>query len=228
MKTFLDSASITDIVYWSELGLVDGITTNPALLGREGGDPIAILKQIAELVSGPVSAQVTAVDVDGMINQGKRLAALADNIVVKVPATVEGARAARVLHEAGVPLNITLGFDATQMLPFSRIPVDYFSLIVGRVEDVGTTSVDQISAARGILDRVGTTTKLLVASIRNPLHLRAAALGGADVITVPPSTWANLLANPHTLRGLSDFSSAWLTLDRAARDPYDALAREAD
>ena len=228
MKFFLDTASLDQIRYWSENGLVDGVTTNPALLAREGVDALSQLSAIAELVSGPVSAQVTVSDAGGMVRQGERLAAIAHNVVVKLPATVSGLESARHLRKRGVSVNVTLGFDASQSIAFARVPVEYFSLVIGRVEDFGSDSLEQIAEARALIDNMGSPTELLVASIRNPIHLRAAIVSGADIVTVPPATWTNLFANPNTLQGLSDFSAAWSTLDEGLRDDYESLAVESD
>ncbi len=222
---FLDSASLADIRYWTTMGLVDGVTTNPALLAKEGGDPLAHLASVAAVVEGPVSAQVTATSSAAMIRQGKQLADIGPNIVVKLPANENGLRAAQQLVRDGTKINVTLGFDPAQAIPFARIPVDYFSLIVGRVEDFGDTALGFINEARKILDCLESSTKLLVASVRNPIHLRAAVTGGADVVTVPPLTWSSTFAHPNSLQGLDDFARAWNTLDPAARAGYEALAQ---
>lgn len=228
MKFFLDTASLDQIRYWSANGLVDGVTTNPALLAREGVDALSQLRAVAKLVSGPVSAQVTVSDAEGMVRQGGRLAGIADNIVVKLPATVSGLEAAQLLRKRGVRINVTLGFDASQSIAFSRVPVEYFSLVIGRVEDFGSNSLDQIAETRALIDQMESSTELLVASIRNPIHLRAAIVGGADIVTVPPGTWTNLFANPNTLQGLCDFSVAWSALAEGLRGDYESLGVESD
>ena len=223
MQFFLDTASIPAIETWKAYGLVDGLTTNPALLAKEGGDPLEQLKQVAEIVNGPVSAQVTRTDPAGMIAQGSALAEVAPNIVVKVPSTEAGLEAARELTGRGVDCNITLTFQPAQAIPFARIPVAYVSLIVGRVEDFGLNSLDEIGATRGVLDELESPTKLLVASLRNPTQLAAAVMAGPDVLTVPPSTWEGAFQNPLTLQGEKDFHAAWTRLPEAARGPYEAL-----
>ena len=225
MQFFLDTASLDAIRRWQAFGLVEGATTNPALLAKEAGDPLEQLHEVAELVGGPVSAQVTHDTSAKMIAQGEALSAVAPNIVVKVPCTEEGHRAATKLTEKGVACNITLTFQAAQAIAFARIPVAYVSLIVGRVDDFGLSSIEEIRRARDVLDRIGTTTKLLVASLRNPQHVTAAVLGGPDVITVPPSTWELVYQNPLTMQGERDFFAAWEKLPAEARRAYEELGR---
>lgn len=223
MQFFLDTASLDAIRRWQAFGLVDGCTTNPAILAKEGGDPLTQLANVAEVVSGPVSAQVTRDDAEGMIRQGRALAEVAPNIVVKVPATQAGFEAGKALVEAGCEINVTLTFQPTQALPFLRIPATYVSLIVGRVEDFGHDSKGEVATARALFDSIGTPTKLLVASLRNPAQLTAAINGGADVITVPPATWELVYQNPHSLQGERDFQAAWQSLPADARRPYEEL-----
>lgn len=221
MKFFLDTAHLDDIRRWQELGLVQGVTTNPALLAREGGNPLLHLESVCELVSGPVSAQVTHRDTAAMLVQGRALAGVAPNVVVKVPATADGVRTARTLAEEGVKTNITLTFHPTQAVPFALAGATYLSLIVGRVEDFGLDSREEISNTRALLEELGTDTQLLVASLRNPEQLLAACLGGAHVLTVPPTTWEKVFENPMTLSGLGDFERAWNELPDTARAPYE-------
>ncbi|MEW6074652.1 MAG: transaldolase family protein [Planctomycetota bacterium] len=223
MQLFLDTASLDAIRRWQPFGVVEGATTNPALLAKEGGDPLEQLVNVAELVAGPVSAQVTASEAEGMVAQGRSLAALAANIVVKVPATLAGCAAARRLTESGVRCNVTLTFHPAQAIAFARIPVAYVSLIVGRTEDFGLETRAEIARTRELLAALGTETKLLVASLRNPAQLAAAVLGGADVVTVPPATWDLVYQNPLSLQGLADFHSAWTTLPAERRARYERL-----
>lgn len=223
MQFFLDTASLAAIEKWSAFGLVDGATTNPALLAKEGGDPLDQLKQVAEIVNGPVSAQVTRTDAAGMVSQGAALAETAPNIIVKVPSTEAGLAAARALTAKGIDCNITLTFQPAQAIAFARIPVAYVSLIVGRVEDFGLASLDEIGAARSVIDELESPTKLLVASLRNPTQLTAAVIAGSDVLTVPPSTWEGVFQNPLTTQGERDFHAAWESLPTAARAAYEAL-----
>lgn len=223
MEFFLDTASLEEINYWKQFRLVDGVTTNPALLSKEGNDPLAQLKKVTDLVDGPVSAQVTFSEKDQMIRQGQALSQLAENIVVKIPATPAGIQAAQALAAEGIRLNVTLGFDPAQAIPFARIPTTYFSLIIGRVEDFGWSSSHLIAEARQLLDCLKSPVKLLAASIRKPEQLRAAISGGADVITVPPSTWSNLFKTPLTLQGEIDFLESWRQLPKNLRSNYEQL-----
>lgn len=221
MKFFLDTANLADIERWSEFGLVDGVTTNPTLLSREGCDPIEQLKKITEFVEGPVSAQVTCENSDDMVEQGRRLAGLADNIIVKIPATLTGLKAARALKEQGITLNITLTFDPAQAVPFLKINADYISLIIGRVEDFGLGAFGQTGQLSELVQRMGSTSKILVASLRNSHHLIEATNHGADVLTVPPATWNSIYQNPLTLSGEADFLAAWNNLPAELRKNYE-------
>ncbi|NNL66819.1 MAG: fructose-6-phosphate aldolase [Myxococcales bacterium] len=226
LQFFLDTASLDEIRRWQAIGLVQGVTTNPALLAKEGGDPLEQLRRVAELVEGPVSAQVTRSESAGMVPQGRALARVAPNVVVKVPATLEGFRAAQQLTDDGIVCNITLAFDPSQGIPFARIPVGYLSLILGRVEDFGEQHAAYVARCREMLDALGSPTRLLVASLRNPHHLQAAISGGADVVTVPPATWNHVHANPLTQQGERDFMTSWQTLDPTLRGPYERLGQE--
>jgi len=223
MQYFIDTASLDDIRRWQPFGLVEGATTNPALLAKEGGDPLEQLRNVAEIVDGPVSAQVTEREVHRMVEQGHALANVHGNIVVKVPNTADGFRAARKLTKSGVKCNITLTFHPAQAIPFAKIDVAYVSLIIGRTEDFGLDTREEIERARMLLDELCSETKLLVASIRNPHHLVEATLGGADVITVPPSTWDLVWQNPLSLGGLDDFRNAWEKLPAEMRRSYESL-----
>ena len=225
MEFFLDTASLDAIKKWRAFGLVQGATTNPALLAKEGGEPLEQLRQVAELVGGPVSAQVTHTEANAMVRQGLALSEVAPNVVVKVPANAEGFRAARELTEKGVSCNITLTFQPAQAIAFAQVPVAYVSLIVGRVDDFGLSAVEEIASARAMLDRLESPTKLLVASLRNPAQLRAAVNGGADVVSVPPSTWELVYQNPLTLQGQRDFAAAWEQLPAELRRAYEDLGR---
>ncbi|MEB2344415.1 MAG: fructose-6-phosphate aldolase [Deltaproteobacteria bacterium] len=223
MKLFLDTASLAEIERLAPLGLVDGVTSNPALLAREPGEPLDVLRAIAARVAGPVSAQVTHGDAKEMVAQGRGLAALAPNVVVKLPADRAGLEAARTLGAEGIPCNVTLCFEPAQIVAFARVPVAYVSLILGRTEDFGLGDEQRVADAASLLARLGSPTELLVASVRNPGHLRLAALAGAHVATVPPATWDLVLDHPLTGRGLDDFARSWLTLPAPRRAAYDAL-----
>jgi transaldolase len=227
MQMFLDTASLADVERFAPLGVIDGVTTNPALLAREDGDPVAQLRAIASRVAGPVSAQVTHGDAKEMIAQGRALAALAPNIVVKLPAVRGGLEAARALTAERIAVNVTLAFDPAQAVAFARIPAAYLSLIYARTEDFGAREIGRIASTRRLLDQMRSPTKLLVASVRNPRHLCDAIEGGADVVTVPPATWDLVFDNPYTARGLDDFGTSWQALPEPRRRAYDALGEEA-
>jgi transaldolase len=221
MKLFLDTASLSEVERLAPLGLVDGVTTNPALLAREEGEPLEVLRALARRVQGPVSAQVTHGDAKEMVAQGRALAALAPNLVVKLPGNRAGLEAARALQAESIATNVTLLFEPAQLVAFARVPVTYLSLIHGRTEDFGLGAVERIATSARMLERLRSPSQLLVASVRNPEHLRAAVEGGAHVATVPPSTWDLVLDHPLTGRGLDDFARSWLAVPEPRRRSYD-------
>ena len=224
MRFFLDSAALADIEAWAEVGLVQGVTTNPALLAQQAADPLLQLRKVADLVDGPVSAQVTKSDPTEMVRQGRALSDIAENIIVKVPSTAGGLVAARDLTERGVVCNITLNFHPAQTIPFVLSGVGYVSLIMGRIEDFGLEVSGRVEAIRQIIDVLDSPTELLVASIRNPDQLVEAVVCGADVVTVPPGTWEKVFENALTSAGLIDFRSAWETLPAEVRQEYEDLS----
>ena len=223
MKFFLDTASIDEIQKWKPYGIVQGITTNPTLLSKEGNNAIEQLKKITSLIEGPISAQVTSINHNEMIVQGKALSKIAENIVVKVPATTEGLLAAKEFHANEIAYNVTLTFDPSQAIPFCLIPVNYVSLILGRTEDFGIRDLDRVRQLRDIINTISSKTNLLSASIRNSQHLIAAILGKSDAITIPPVTWNNIYNNPLTLSGEKDFFTAWNSLPKTLREEYEEL-----
>lgn len=226
MKFFLDTASIPEIKKWLNFGVVDGITTNPSLLAKEGQEPLSQLTEIANLIDGPVSAQVTSTTLEKMITQGKALSQISKNIVVKVPSTENGFLAAKELTLSGINCNITLNFNPAQIIPFAKLPVAYVSLVLGRVGDFGLVmeNRERISQSKHILEKLSSKTQLLAASIRNPEQLIDAIECGADVITVPPATWNFIFSNPLTSGGESDFFNAWNQLSLELREKYDDLS----
>ncbi len=221
MRYFLDTASIEDIEYWQQFGLVHGVTTNPAILSKETGKALDHVRTVANMVNGPVSAQVTYRTSNEMIEQGHRLAKIADNIVVKIPSTLEGYKAAKELKEMGIPLNITLNFDPTQTIPFLMLNADYVSLILGRLRDFYLDGSGNTSALEKLRNVMGSKTQILLASIRNSHELMESASSGADAVTVPPTTWKNVYTNPLVLQGENDFLSAWNTLSDDQRKEYE-------
>lgn len=209
MKFFIDTASVSEIREAAALGLLDGVTTNPSLLSKEKGDPREILREITKIVDGPVSAEVTAVDHDGMIAQGQELRKLAENIVVKIPMTLEGLRALRTLSSQGVPTNCTLIFSATQALMAAKAGASFASPFVGRLDDISTDGMQLVEQICTIYRNYDYDTQVLVASVRHPIHVVQAALMGADVVTMPAKVIQQLAAHPLTDIGLERFLADW-------------------
>ncbi|MDI3316827.1 MAG: fructose-6-phosphate aldolase [Bacillota bacterium] len=209
MQIFLDTADIEEIRRAAEWGILDGVTTNPTLVARERVDFFERLREIAALVDGPVSAEVTATDAHGMVEQGRELAALAENIVVKIPIGEEGLKAVRTLSQAGIRVNVTLIFSANQALLAAKAGATFVSPFVGRLDDVGQDGMALVRQIGEIFRLHGIATKVLAASIRHPLHVTEAALAGADVATVPFAVLKAMLQHPLTDRGLERFLSDW-------------------
>ncbi|MFH1957612.1 MAG: transaldolase family protein [bacterium] len=223
MEYFLDTASIEDIKEYNPLGLVDGITTNPALLAKEGNEPVEQIKKIASLVSGPISVEVTHPDPAGMVKQAMKLNKLADNIVIKVPASVQGLLAAQDMKAAGLKMNVTLIFHPSQAIPFIKLGVDYVSLFIGRVEDFGLSNIEAISQMKQAIVKMESPTKLLSASIRDPNYLIDAIIAGSDAITVPPSCWEKVYNNPLFQLGEKEFLDSWKQLSVSVRELYESI-----
>ena len=219
MKFFLDTASLKDISWAVQAGLIDGITTNPTLLSKQAGDldPRDVLKEICSIVEGPVSAEVVSVDTDGMLKEGHSLAKLADNIVVKIPMLEAGMVAVRRLTAEGIRTNVTLCFSSVQCLVAAKAGATYVSPFIGRIDDVGQEGMDVIREARQMFDNYSIATQILAASIRHPRHVVEAAMIGADVATLPPEVLRKLLQHPLTDRGLEQFLADWNKLKPAAK-----------
>jgi len=209
MKFFIDTANLDEIREATSYGLLDGVTTNPSLLAKESGDPRAILREITKLVDGPVSAEVTALDAAGMISEGLELKKIAENIVVKVPMTLEGLKALRSFSEQGVATNCTLVFNAVQALMAAKAGANFASPFVGRLDDISTDGMELIEQICTIYRNYGFDTEVLVASVRHPIHVVQAALLGADVVTVPASVLRQLAKHPLTDIGLERFLADW-------------------
>lgn len=219
MKFFLDTADLADIRWAARAGLIDGVTTNPTLMSRHAGDvePDDVLKEICSLVDGPVSAEVVAVDAGGMYDEGRELAKLAENIVVKVPLIEDGLVAARRLVADGIKVNVTLAFSSVQCLVAAKAGATYVSPFLGRLDDIGHDAMDIVRETRVIFDNYGLETKILAASIRHPRHVADAAVAGADVATMPPDVLRKLLLHPLTDRGLDQFLNDWSKLVAKSR-----------
>ena len=209
MKLFVDSGSIKDVAALAELGILDGATTNPSLMAKEGGDPRGIVKEICRLVQGPVSAEVVATDAQGMIREGQSLATIDDHVVVKVPFGREGIKACKALAGDGIPVNVTLCFSATQALLAAKVGASYISPFVGRLDDIATDGMHLIEEIVEIYDNYEFGTEVLVASTRHPIHIVQAARLGADICTCPPAVLDSLFKHPLTDIGLEKFLKDW-------------------
>ena len=209
MKLFVDTSSVKDIKALAELGIIDGVTTNPSLMAKEGGDPRQILKEICRIVQGPVSGEVVATDAEGMVREGRELAALDEHVVVKVPFTREGVKACKTLSSEGTPVNVTLIFSATQALLAAKVGASYVSPFVGRLDDIATDGMHVIEEIVEIFDNYEFGTEVLVASCRHPIHIVTAARLGADICTCPPAVLDQLFKHPLTDIGLEKFLKDW-------------------
>jgi transaldolase len=210
MKFFIDTANLQAIREAREMGVLDGVTTNPSLMAAEGRrDTDALLKEICELVQGPVSGEVVATDAAGMIAEGKRLAKLSPHLVVKLPITLEGLRAVRALSDEGIAVNATLCFSASQALLVAKAGAAYVSPFVGRLDDVSEDGLGLIEDIVTIYNNYDLATEVIVASVRHPRHVVEAALLGAHVATMPPKVIRQLIAHPLTDRGLAAFLADW-------------------
>lgn len=214
MKIFLDTANLDEIRRYNDMGLVDGITTNPTLLSREGGDPAAAMREIASIVSGDVSLEVVSTDHAGMVEEGRRLRGYGSNVVVKCPMTGDGLRACRELSSGGIPVNVTLVFSANQALLAAKAGARYVSPFIGRLDDIGADGLGLVEQIIDIFGNYDFGTKVLVASVRHPLHVVEAAEMGADVVTLPPAVLGKMLRHPLTDSGLEAFLSDWAKLER--------------
>jgi transaldolase len=220
MKIFLDTADLDEIKRAAEAGLIDGITTNPSLLSKSAGaegDPREILQEICRTVQGPISAEVVATDAETMVTEGRKLAKLADNIVVKAPLTEDGLVACRRLRSDGIRVNVTLCFSPTQALLAAKADATYISPFVGRLDDISSEGMELIRQIRVIYDNYGFGTEILAASLRHPQHVVESALMGADVGTMPPKVLWQLLEHPLTDRGLAGFLADWEKLPEDRR-----------
>jgi len=217
MKIFLDTASVDEIREAASLGLVDGVTTNPSLLAKEKAPYVDVLAKICALVEGPISAEVVATDAPGMVREGRDLAKIAPNIVVKCPLTADGLKAVRELAKDGIRVNVTLCFSAPQALFAAKAGAYIVSPFVGRLDDIGIDGMALIRDVRQIYRNYGFPTQILVASIRNPLHVIEAALVGADIATMPASVYRSLLKHPLTDIGIERFLEDWRKAESALK-----------
>ncbi len=209
MQLFIDTAEIEVLRELAATGLVDGVTTNPSLIAKSGRNFLETIAEISALIPGPISAEVAAVDAATMIAEGEKLAKIAPNVVVKLPLTWDGLAACRALTDQGVQTNVTLCFSAVQAMMAAKAGATYISPFVGRLDDHGADGMELIQEIRAIYDGYDFDTEILAASIRNPAHVKAAALAGADCATIPPSVFRDLVKHPLTERGLETFISDW-------------------
>jgi transaldolase len=209
MKFFIDTANLEEIREAHALGLLDGVTTNPSLLSKESGSPTDVIRNICELVPGPVSAEVVALDAEGMVAEGLELRKIADNIVVKIPMTLEGLKAIRSLSDHSIPTNCTLVFSATQAILAAKAGATFLSPFVGRLDDLAMEGMDLIEEIVEIYQNYDFQTEVLVASVRSPLHVSQAAQIGADVVTIPAKVFSQLASHPLTDLGLERFLADW-------------------
>jgi transaldolase len=209
MKFFIDTANIDEIKKGLEMGMVDGVTTNPSLVAKEDKPFTEILAEICRLVDGPVSAEVVSLDADGMCKEAKILAAMSDNIVIKIPMIVEGLKAVKRLTAEGIRTNVTLVFSSAQALLAAKAGATYVSPFVGRLDDIGEHGMDLISDIMTVYRNYGYESEVIVASIRNPLHVMDAAMIGADIATIPLKVIEQLAKHPLTTNGIAQFLADW-------------------
>jgi transaldolase len=209
MKLFIDTGNLKEIEALVPLGIIDGITTNPSLLAKEAAAPRDILKKICDLVQGPVSAEVVATDYDGMLREGRDLAAIDEHIVVKVPFGKPGVRACKTLSGEGIKVNVTLVFSANQALLAAKVGATFVSPFIGRLDDISTPGMDLVAQVVNIYENYDFTTEVLVASVRHPMHVVEAAQLGADICTCPAAVIESMFRHPLTDLGLERFLKDW-------------------
>jgi len=217
MKFFLDTADINEVREAASWGILDGVTTNPSHIARTGRGFKEVVCEITQVVSGPVSAEVTAVEVDEMLSQARELADWAPNIVVKIPLVLDGLKAVKILTEEGIKTNVTLCFSSVQALLAAKAGATYISPFVGRLDDIGHEGMESIREIRKIYGNYQLPTQILTASARSPLHVRDAALAGSDVVTMPFDTFAKLVKHPLTDIGLEKFTNDWKKVPQDGR-----------
>jgi len=205
MKIFIDTASVKEIKEALNIGLIDGVTTNPSLMAKEGRNQEVVLKEICALISGPVSAEVISLESEGMVNEAHKLVKLARNIVIKVPLTKEGLKAVKILSSEDIKTNVTLCFSPTQALLAAKAGATYISPFIGRLDDIAQEGISLISDIKKIYTNYDFQTQIIVASVRNPVHVVKAALIGADIATIPYAVIEQLIKHPLTDIGISRF-----------------------
>ncbi|MDP6038600.1 MAG: fructose-6-phosphate aldolase [Candidatus Latescibacteria bacterium] len=215
MEFFIDTANLDDIREAQAMGVLDGVTTNPSLMSKEEGEFEDIIRAICEIVDGPVSAEVVSTDTQGMVEEARRNAAIHEQVVVKIPITLDGLKAVKACSTEGIRTNVTLCFSATQALMAAKAGAAYISPFIGRLDDLGQDGMELIRTIRKIYDNYGFETKVLAASLRSPKHVVECAVAGADVSTLPPDVLGKLLTHPLTDIGLERFLSDWKAWEAA-------------
>ena len=217
MKIFLDTANLQSIKSYNDMGLLDGITTNPSLLAKEGGDPLKAMEEITKIIKGDVSLEVVATDYAGMMDEGHRLKKYGANVVIKVPMTADGLKACKSFSSEGIPVNVTLVFSANQAILAAKAGAKYVSPFIGRLDDVGQDGMGLIAEIKQIFQNYNFKTQILVASVRHPMHVVEAAKIGADVVTLPPDVLGKMLKHPLTDNGLKAFLADWENLKQSQK-----------
>lgn len=209
MRFFIDTANIEEIKEANELGVICGVTTNPSLIAKEGRDFIEVVKEISTIVDGPISAEVISLDHKGMVEEADKLSKIHKNIVIKLPMTLEGLKATKILSQKGIKTNVTLIFSATQALLAARAGATYVSPFVGRLDDIGQDGLSLIEEIVNIFNVNAIETEIIVASVRNPIHVAQAARMGADIATVPYKVITQMTKHPLTDKGIENFLKDW-------------------
>lgn len=214
MKFFIDTANVKEISEAASLGIVDGVTTNPSLIAKEGRDFKQVIQEICAIVDGPISAEAVSLEADKMVAEGEDLAKLHKNVVVKLPMTRDGLKATKVLADKGIKVNMTLVFSPTQALLAAKVGAAYVSPFVGRLDDISHYGMDLVRQIMGIYNNYGFGTEVIVASVRNPLHVADAALAGAHIATIPFSVIDQMVKHPLTDIGIEKFLADWKKLEK--------------
>ncbi len=214
MKFFIDTADIEEIKSALEMGLVDGVTTNPTLISRTGKPFKTVVKEILEVVDGPVSLEVVSLDAEGMVKEARELAKLGENVVIKIPMTIEGMKAVKILSQEGIKTNVTLVFSPLQALLAAKAGATYVSPFVGRLDDISSDGMNLVFQIIDIYANYNFETEIIVASIRHPMHVLEAALLGADIATIPFKVIKQLASHPLTDRGIEKFLEDWKKVPR--------------
>lgn|SRR5690554_4314240 len=209
MKYFIDTANVEEIRKAAELGIIDGVTTNPSLIAKEGRVFEEVIKEITEIVDGPISAEVISLDAEGMVKEADELVKIHENIVIKVPMTAEGLKATSILSKRGIKVNVTLIFSTTQALAAAKAGAAFVSPFVGRLDDIGAEGMELIEEIMYIFKSYGVRAEVIVASIRNRNHLTQAAMAGADIATIPYKVIMDSLVHPLTDQGIEKFLKDW-------------------